>query len=52
MKTRIRISTKDLILSLVHDKMNLTKMVNEKDRVIYSLQKKLRKYERNVENAR
>ena len=52
MKTKIKISTEDLILSLVHDKINLTKMNNEKDKIIYNLQKKLKKYEGDIENAR
>ena len=52
MKARISISTEDLVISLIHEKINLTKMNDEKDRIIKRLQSKLNKYERNVENAR
>ena len=52
MKTKIKISTQDLILNLIHDKMDLIRLNNEKDRIIYNLTEKLNKYEGNVENAR
>lgn len=52
MKTKIKISTEDLILSLVRDKISLEKLNNEKDKIIYNLTKKLNKYEGTVENAR
>lgn len=51
MKTRINISTEDLVISLIHEKINLTKMNDEKDKIIKRLQNKLNKYERNIENA-
>lgn len=52
MKTKLKVSTEDLILSLIHDKMSLIRINNEKDKIIYNLTKKLNKYERNIENAR
>lgn len=51
MKSKINISTKDLILSLLHDKMNLIKINDEKDELIYDLQNKLKKYEGDFNNA-
>ena len=52
MKTKIKISTEDLILSLVHEKISLMRMNNEKDKIICNLQRKLNKYEGKIENAR
>ena len=52
MNMKVKVSTEDLILSLIRDKIYLTKINDEKDRVINSLTKKLNKYERKIEDAR